>query len=271
MNCPIVHVVQVIREKGGGKSIKISVESIFPSKIIFALIPVVLLFTIPAWKHSPVGAPGCRSSWQHLHPTSISSWPSKGSCLTSHLEERWPRLTVCHFDITDFILTHCRKTQFQGGFLGSSGFWAAKKYWQVSHSGQRILPISECSWITSQTLSPTTTQIKNLGAIKPATSNSDCSVSRRIGEDRSNTVLRPGLTFQRGKHCKGWSFRGAELGEVFQTRRTSCSVRQPSVAGGTRTTSEQPLTTWMAVTAHVEILPEESQASCLFFLRQPLC
>jgi len=47
-----------------------------------------------------------------------------------------------------------------------------------------------------------------------------------------------GLTFRRDKHCKGWRFKGAEpgLGGV-QTRKTSCSARQPSVAGGTRTTS----------------------------------
>lgn len=139
MNCLIVHVVQVIREEKK-KSIKISVESIIPSKIIFASIPVVLLFTIRAWKHhSPVGPPGC---WQHP-PTRLPP-RYKGSCLISHLEEKWPRVIDSNRAITGFILTRWGKMQVQEGFLGSSGFSAAQKFRQVSHSSQRILPIRGC-------------------------------------------------------------------------------------------------------------------------------
>lgn len=141
MNCPIVHVVQVIRE--GKKSVRISIESIIPSKII--LIPVVLLFTILAWRHhSPVGPPGCRSSWQH--PPHHLQLCYKGSCLISHLEEKWPRVIDCNCAVTDFISTQWGKMQLQEGFLGSSGFWASQKFRQVSHSSQRILPVWPCGW-----------------------------------------------------------------------------------------------------------------------------
>jgi len=142
MSCPIVHVVQVIRE-GKKKSMRNSVESITPSKIIFSLIPVLPLFTKLAWAHhSPVGPPGCRSSWQH--PPHHLQLCYKASCLISHLEGKWPRVIDCNCAITDSILTQWHKGQRQQkGFLGSSVFWAAQKFRQRPGS-QGILPIWGC-------------------------------------------------------------------------------------------------------------------------------
>lgn len=184
----------------------------------------MLLFTILARKHhSPVEPPGCRSSWQH--PPHHLQLPHEGSCLISHLEEKWPRVIDCNCAVTGFILAQRGKMQPQDGFWGSSGFWAAQKFRQLSHSGRRILPVRACYWVTNQRLSPTMTQIKNSGTIKPATFNSDDEVSMRIREDKGWHSAAALASPFRGINPEGAGvLEGLSWGrEGAQTRKTRCS------------------------------------------------
>lgn len=167
MNCPIVHVVQVIKK---GKKINKNVCRVYHS-----LKNNIPIDSCGATFHNP-GLKTSFTCWTtglgeqlaaSLHHLQLCY---RGSCLSSHLEEKWPRVIDRNSAATDFILTQWGKTQPQEGFFFLEGLFSEL----LKNSGrflssQRIFPIWECGWIANQRL----TQIKNLRTLKPATFNFD--------------------------------------------------------------------------------------------------
>lgn len=137
MNCPIVHVVQVIKK---GKKINKNVCRVYHS-----LKNNIPIDSCGATFHNP-GLKTSFTCWTtglgeqlaaSLHHLQLCY---RGSCLSSHLEEKWPRVIDRNSAATDFILTQWGKTQPQEGFFFfwkvcflscskiKAGFSAAKEF-----------------------------------------------------------------------------------------------------------------------------------------------